>query len=296
MARCLVIGSNGFIGRHVCTALNSKGHLVIAADRKKSSALYIDLLNKETIENVIGSSKPEYIINAAGIVENSDKASLNPILTKNLLSVVSKMKHKPKRIIIMGSASEYGEINNYNEAISEEAALNPTSHYSISKMQETQIAKWFTENENMDIVVARVFNPIGNGMGPRFLVSSILKQLAARDPNITLSRLDTMRDYIDVRDVANAVVSFVEKKSANHHLVQNIGSGRPTSNGELLSLILSKLNLAELPVIIESLDQPEKIYAAKADISRIKEEFGWQPRITLDESITEIINESKNNP
>jgi nucleoside-diphosphate-sugar epimerase len=294
MARCLVIGSNGFIGRHICTALVSKGYIVGAADRTKSSALYVDLLNEATIQNVIARFRPDYIINAAGIVENNNKANLNPILTKNLLSVVAKMQDKPKRIVIMGSASEYGEIDDYNRAIPEEASLNPTSPYSISKMKETKIAERFHKSEDMDIIVARVFNPIGNGMGPRFLVSNILKQLFENSPNIIISRLDTMRDYIDVRDVANAVVSFVEKKSSNHHLVQNIGSGKPTSNGELLGLILSKLNLKELPVIIESLDKPEKIYAAKADIRRIKKEFGWQPRLTLDESITEIVNEAKN--
>jgi len=102
--------------------------------------------------------------------------------------------------------------------------------------------------------------------------------------------LDSRRDYIDARDFALAIQALVENQPKQD--VYNIGSGKSTSNQELIDLLLKYSQLAKRPEIIEAMDRPEPKVAAKADINRIHSELGWSPSIPLEETIKDIVNDT----
>lgn len=289
----LVIGASGFIGRNIVLKLKETGINPIVADRNGTNEK-VDLLDRNSLIALLDKYTPDIIINAAGIVENSDKAMLNVEFTKNLLEAVLSMDKKPRRIIIIGSAAEYGEVDDSNTVISEEALLRPSSIYGTGKKMETELAMTYRKKYKLDIIVARVFNPIGPGMKDRFLITSILKQLKDHPDFIEINRLDSARDYIDVGDVANAIIKLTDTNVSSRNTIYNIGSGKSTSNKQLINTLLKEIRLPKRPQIIELMDKPEKKFAAKADISKIKIEFKWEPKISLKEATMEIINEFKN--
>lgn len=291
--KILLLGSDGFIGRRVAQALS--GHEVYGAGKDlpdSKNSCNIDLLEEESISRALARVEPEVIINCAGIVDNSEKAMLNLDFTQNLLDAAVASKLKFKQIIISGSAAEYGEVDPRDTPTNENTPLKARAGYGLSKLKETQLALDIGKQYGLPVIIARIFNPIGPGMHPRFLVSGLLRQIQeikeGKQASIEVSRLDTSRDYIDIRDVAQAIKALVEGEPKE--LVYNIGSGRTATNQQLVELILSSSKLATKPKLIETANMPEPLVAIQADITRISNELGWAPTYTLNETIEEIIN------
>jgi nucleoside-diphosphate-sugar epimerase len=293
--KILVIGSEGFVGRNVVAELSSN-HEVYKAARSTASddphSVTVDLSSKESIRTALVSIHPDAVVNCAGIVMNTEEAYKNVEFTTNILDEVVNLGKPYPRVIVTGSASEYGEVEDAEVSVSEDAPLKPAGDYANSKVEEVKVAQSYSEKYGIDVVVARIFNPIGPGMGDKFLLTNLVKQIHALKEGvgheITLSRLDSKRDYIDIRDVAAAIRLFIESDSKDHHVIQNIGSGKPTTNGHLLDMLLSHVELSEKPTIIETRTDPEPTYAARADLRRIKAEYNWEPRYNLSATIEDI--------
>ncbi len=295
--KILILGADGFVGRHVKTALLPIHEVYGASNRASETegTHHLDLLNKATIAKVLTSLQPDIIINCAGVVDNSEKAQLNPIMTSNLLEEIVVSGLKLKRIIISGSAAEYGIVRPTDIPVNEDVPLNASSGYGLSKAQETRLALEFKHNQNLPIVIARIFNPIGAGMHPRFLIPSIISQVRAieegQGDTIELSGLSPKRDYINIKDVSSAIKAIVEGNPKE--TIYNIGSGKSTSNGELVEIILKNSKLDTRPRILETSKQDEPLIAIQADITRVREEFGWEPITTIEATIKEIMHVTK---
>ncbi len=289
--KILVIGADGFVGRHVLEALNV-GHKIIPASRKPvAGGVFIDLLDLDSISTVLKKTMPDIVINCAGVVDNSEAANQNPVFSKNLLNQISKEASRPKRVIISGSAAVYGIVDSSNIPVPETAPLNAASGYGFSKLQEEQTALEIGQRKSINVVVARIFNPIGLGMHPRFLIPKLISQLQEYTKGqldaLEISRLDSERDYINIKDIAAGIKVLVENDPKD--TVYNVGSGMSTSNLDLINIILEQSNIAKRPKIIETLKEPEPLVAIQADISRMVSEFSWRPTITLESTIKDIL-------
>lgn len=290
--KVLVFGADGFIGRNVCDELES-GHDVVRASRDGKLGdknIQVDLLDQNSIYDALKNTRPEVIINCAGVVGSNLDTDLNVKFTKNILDQTVKVGGV-KRVIISGSAGEYGIVKQSDIPVDENTPLNANLGYGLSKLKEEQTALEYQKRYKIGVVVLRIFNPIGRGMADKFLLTRLLRQveeyrLGKRD-NIELSRLDSERDYIPVEDVASAFRVVVEGNPREN--VYNVGSGRSTTNGRLLALILQNSKLNSNPQIRETSNEVEPLVATCADITRISNEFGWHPVKKIEESVKEII-------
>lgn len=294
--RVLVIGSQGFIGSAVCRPLEAAGHEVHGAANvfegsENEREHFLNLTDKPSIVEVLKKVNPEAIVSCAGIVENSEKARLNVTFTDNLLQAVLESGVKPDKIVTCGSAAEYGIVRPEDIPVREDTERNPNSLYGTSKRDETDLALRFKEEHGLPVIVARIFNPIGSGMHPRMLIPNLIAQAAAckageRD-SIEISRKDSQRDYLDVRDLAEAMCNIVEQKTS--YDVYNLGSGIATSNEDLVRSVMRCSELPDSVTIVETSAQPEAQVASQADISRLREDFGWMPKISLEDAIKDIV-------
>lgn len=294
--KILILGSDGFVGNNIKKILENSGkHQIFGTSKRIADGvgmLRVDLLDRQTIVAALQAGSPDVIINCAGIVDNSDKAMLNPTLTSNLLEEIVASSLKLNRIVICGSAAEYGTVDPSNIPVHENVPLKASSGYGLSKVKETQLALDFGAQHNLPVIVARIFNPIGVGMHPRLLIPSLVNQVQdiqqGEKDTIELSGLAPKRDYLNIRDVASAIQSLVE--NGPKETIYNIGSGQSTSNGQLLDLILNNSKLLSRPKIRETNSDGEPLVAIQADITRITKEFGWKPQVSLDETIKEIMH------
>lgn len=292
--KVLVLGSDGFLGGNTTKSLINK-HEVLTSSRgaKGNGTLSIDLLDEVSVRTALEKSQPDAVINCAGVVENNEKAYANVTFTRNLLHAVTASKIVLKRIVIIGSAAEYGIVGEAGLPVPETAPVSPVGEYANAKAEETAISLKYKNDYGLPIVVARVFNPIGPGMHQRFLLPSLQRQIrglkAGKNDHIELSRLESSRDYIDVRDVGDALAALLEGQL--EFGVYNVGSGVRTTNKEIVRLLLELNGLPENVTVVETAMQPEPFFACQADIKRVCNDTGWYPKFSLRETIEGVINE-----
>lgn len=293
--KVLIIGADGFLGRNLLRVIRNDPSLeVVSAGRGESNEHNIDLLSRDSIRSVLSAINPNVIVNCAGIVKNSEEAYKNGEFCRHIFEEILALGKPYPRVILSGSAAEYGVVEDINKAVSEDFPLRATSHYGKSKIEEEKIALEYAHTYGIEVVIARIFNPIGPGMGEKFLLTSLLKQLegvrTGEMHTIAISRGDSMRDYVDVRDVADAIHKIIVANKNMRGAVYNIGSGRSISNRELTEAFLKHVELSSKPTIIETQDTPEQKYAAKADIGLIELELGWRPKYSLEDSVEDIVS------
>lgn len=290
--RVLILGADGFVGRGIA-AEAAERHEVFASTRKMDE-YNVDLTDEVGIEHLLRKTNPEVIVNAAGIVENSERALLNVTFTKNLLNGVLKLGTRP-RFIICSSAGLYGHVKEEDLPVSEMVPVNPIGYYANSKKDEERLALQIGAENSIPVISARLFNPIGPGMHERFLISNLIHQIKnikdGMREHIEISRLDSKRDYIDLRDIAKAVVSLFDANQDEN--IYNIGSGRATENRAILRLLLEAEGVPLDVSVKETSDIPEQTVACQADISRIRHATGWAPIYSLEETIQGVVDASK---
>ena len=290
--KILIFGSSGFVGRNVADSLSSAHQLVLASseDPSEYSQVKLDLRDKGSIKDIMKSTLPDAIINCAGIIGNSEKSDLNYTFTKNILESIEELGLSLKRVVILGSAAEYGEVKG-DKPTDEDARLNGISAYAASKIKETTFALNFGKEKKIPVVVARLFNPIGSGMNEQMLLPNLIRQIKDKNnKTLEINRLDSKRDYIDINDVAIAIKAICE--GSPHFDLYNIGSGRASTNQEIINYIFNELKIDRKSYQIrELLPEPEPNYAYCANISRINSDLGWEPQSSLMYVIKRMINE-----
>ncbi len=295
--KILLFGSGGFIGKSVSEVLRASGHEVVDTyrDAGERPGYSVDLLDTEAVGDVLEKVQPEVVVNCAGIVQNNEAAEANPRHTDNIISQVLARHISLRRLVVLGSAAEYGVVEPDEIPVNEDVPLRAIAPYGRSKADEVAIALKHRSESGLPIVVARVFNPLGKGMPERQLVPRLLGQIdeirQGDRTEIEISRIDAERDYVDVRDLAGAVALLAT--GTPQHAIYNIGSGKKTTNGELVRLLVEQSSLSPMPPIKETSEQPEPRFAPQADITRMTTDFGWQPETPLEITVKDIVDDTK---
>lgn len=297
--KTLIFGANGFVGAEVSRRFKLVSEVIQATRAGDDESIAVDMFDIDAVKNAIHTYSPDLIINCAGVLSVNDNADLriNSRIVTNILDGVSEYTPST-RVILIGSAASYGIIQGSESgAVSEAQPLAAVSGYGFSKRLEEETALSLADDKGLDVVIIRLFNCIGLGMKDRFLLPSLVKQVDAVTDGqgrvIRASRFDAVRDYIDVRDVAE-VIWLLSTKNELKHRVYNLGSGTGVSTEKLLDLILDIKGISSDDVIKENISNiPEPSFAMRADMSRIFAEFDWRPKISLKQTLEEVIKDDK---
>ena len=240
MKTILVTGAKGALGQSVVTFLRETGkYQIIATSRygDNENIFSIDVSNQKQVSEILNRTKPDLILHmAATFVNEFDEAyAVNVDATHHLLDVVKKSGVNI-RILLVGSAAEYGVIQPQENPIKEEHALNPVSIYGLTKAWQTQLAMLYA-SQDMDVVVARVFNLSGEGLSDRLFVGRLQKQiddvLMGIKSTIELGPLSATRDYLSLEEAAEQILAIAEHGSSGH--IYHVASGIPVTMRELLN-------------------------------------------------------------
>lgn len=296
----LVFGADGFVGRRVSEQLSQNIDNKIFHARNNFSTgknnFKVNLLDRKAVLKTLKKVKPDVIVNCAGVIANNENAILkNPLFTLNILQATIESGIKVKKIIIMGSAAEYGEVKGKGKTVKEEEDLRATSFYGTSKILEVAVALRFRNEYGLPVIVARMFNPIGYVKNSRLLISKILEQIKEISQKkrkfIEVSRLDSERDYISIKDAAKAIAIIAESPNNNYYSY-NIGSRKSTINKEIIEEIIKQRGLKGI-IIKETSKKPEPYYASRASTKRITDEYGWRAKLNLKEIVKEFIEQDE---
>jgi len=203
----LVTGASGFTGKHLGAALVRAGHRVVSAE---DCGIEFDLTRRESVFEVIERVAPDYVVHLAAVsfVGHGDAVgfyAVNTVGTTHLLDALVGADRPVKRVVIASSANIYG--NATVEPIAEDTAPMPVNHYAASKLAMEHMVRSYAER--LPVVMTRPFNYTGAGQSENFLVSKLVAHFARRSPVVELGNIDVVRDFSDVRAVAEAYVRLL---------------------------------------------------------------------------------------
>lgn len=264
----LITGGNGFIGKHLQEKFMKEGIEFVAPSRGE-----LDITKKiNNLKNI------DAVYHLAAILksENYDETyKCNVEGTRNILELCKINRCK---IIFLSSAAVYG-VPNYNP-IDEKHPANPVNDYGKTKLEAEKMCMEYQKDYGIGVLILRVFNVIGRRQREGMLFPDIMKQVA--DEKVNVVNLNSKRDYIDVKDLVD--ILFLIRKRDLKESVYNIGSGVSHSVGDILE-IFKKYKQFE----ISSEERYGSVMDVAADITKIKEETGWMPKINLDKSIRNMM-------
>lgn len=292
----IVTGGAGFIGSNLVDYLVKIGQKVIVIDNfvsGKKSNLAHHKKNVKIIKLDISSKRldkyfkgADYIYHLAGLadiipsIKNPKKYfQSNVVGTLNVLEAAKKLKIK--KLIYAASSSCYGTPTNYPTSENEKIATkNP---YALTKFLGEQLIMNYASLFKIPAISVRFFNVYG----PRSKISNqygavfgiFLAQKAAKKPLTIVGDGKQTRDFIHVYDLTNALVKI--SKSNISKKIYNLGTGKEVSINKIANLIGGdKVFVPKRP------GEPNR---SLADISKIKKDINWRPKISIEEGIKELL-------
>ena len=289
-----ITGGSGFLGRHLLAALRDKPELTtIAVGRtcppgcSPANLARVDLSDPGAIRSAFSAILPDVVIHAAGRTPPADRPLLyqaNTVHTLNLLDALRDLG-LPARVVLAGSAAELGPVAVQDLPVSEDYPCRPVEAYGLSKWLAT--CAGLVARPPLQVISARIFNPIGPGLTPNQAFGRFAALLA--DPATTtfeVGDLDTRRDFVDIRDVANALIAIAEGGEAGG--VYNVGTGRSERIGDGLDRLMvrsgRRLEIRVNPAF-KAAPGPRD---SRASIAKIVSTTGWKPRVSFQQSLDDL--------
>ncbi len=308
--RILITGAGGFVATHLAahfsqtTPAASLFGLVRPGGARSGvwpeamTRIEADVEDASAVERVLATMRPDRILHLAAQSSPHDSwrdpagtLRTNILGLANLLESVRRLSLSP-RILVVGSAEEYGAVPETLQPVQEDAPLRPASPYAVSKLAQGYLALQYSLSHGLATIRTRTFNHTGPGRGDGFAESSFARQIAqieagSREGVIAVGNLDTLRDFTDVRDVVRAYDLVLERGTPGE--VYNVCSGRGVLIREILDNLLA-LSQAHIEVRIDPERlRPADVPALIGDPGRLQAATGWQPRLTLEQTLGDLL-------
>jgi len=294
MTISIVTGGAGFIGSHIVEKLKRLDHMVVVIDneysdnddfhwRKDTMNVNIDITDYKALKQACTGA--DYIFHLAAearigpAIKNPVNAvNINTIGTCNVLQCAREVG--AKKVLYSSTSSGYGLNESPNVETQPDDCLNP---YSVSKIAGEKLCKMYTDLYGLNTIIFRYFNVFGE-RAPRKgqyapVTGIFLRQKAAGEPLTIVGDGEQRRDYIYVKDVANAnIMAAISNPDEDAYgQVYNVGSGKNYSVNEIASFISD-----------DTINIPPRVGEARnslANIEKIRRTFAWKPEVDVEEWI-----------
>jgi UDP-glucose 4-epimerase len=301
--KVLVTGGAGFIGSNIVDALIAKNHQVLILDNistgkrqnlNPQAKLYeLDLTSVAAAEMII-NEKPEIIFHLGAqidvrksIAEPEFDRKINVGGSKNLLDAAETAGVK-KFIFSSTGGAIYGETNILPSP--ETTPNNPLSQYGKSKLEvDREMESRSRAGSKMVMVSLRygnVFGPRQDPLGEAGVISIFGNGLLKGKPIFINGDGKQTRDYVFVGDVVQANLLAMEK--CEQHQIFNVGTGVETNVLQIVDLLKEMINPANPQVSHRSAIAGE-VLRSVLDASKIKQQLGWQPQVSLAQGMQKFV-------
>ncbi len=293
----LLTGATGFIGSHLAEDLSLNNFKVIALVRNSSdlwrckefenSNLVYIYLNTPGFTNEIRKYNPSVLIHTAwsGIVhgrEDWNAQAQNIIFSIQMLTLANELGIK--KIISLGSQSEYG---NFNNKVEEASSCNPVTAYGAAKLATMEIFKSFCETHSINWFWFRLFSLYGTRESDEWLIPSAINNMYYSKP-MEMTACEQRYDYMYIKDFTKAIVKVLKTESKSG--VFNLSSNSSVKLKELIEKIraivnpVAILNFGALPY------RPNQVMQMEGNSTKFNKQFNFAVQSDFGDNIKEVVS------
>lgn len=313
--KIVITGVAGFIGSHLGEKLISLGHEIIGIDnfdpfypkKFKESNLAVlrasgkfsfyeaDIRSKQSIKDIFNASSIDLVVHLAAkagvrpsIEQITEYYEVNIDGTVNLLECMREAN--VTKLVFASSSSVYG--NNEKTPFSETDFVdNPISPYAATKKSGELLCHVYYSLYQFDINCLRFFTVFGPRQRPDLAIHKFTRLIDQGKEVPFFGDGSTSRDYTYVDDIVSGILCAINNLKGFN--VYNLGESRVIKLNELILSIEKALNkkakLNKQPL------QPGDVQKTFADISKAREEIGYNPQYDFETGIKQFVDWYKKN-
>ncbi len=311
--KILLTGADGFVGGWLARRMLDSGHAVVGTHRRGAGPSPVlgsteaariewrelELASAESIE-AASRGRWDAVVHLAALSSGSE-ARENPGLAwevnaagtarlAEVLGLRTATRQGDPNFLVVSTGEVYG--SGRGEAHKESDAALPCSPYAGSKLGAEIAALEVSRRTGLRVMIARPFPHTGPCQDIRFVVPALASRIVAAKrigaAVIKSGNLDTVRDFLDVRDVADAYLALLERGTAGE--VYNIASGE----GRALTDVVKRLErLAQWkvrPELEPRLARRSDIQHLVGDATKLRADTGWRPQLSFDRTLQDLLH------
>jgi GDP-4-dehydro-6-deoxy-D-mannose reductase len=310
----LVTGADGFVGSWLVPRLERGGHEVVAAVRPTRPLLAegapppwggdvvtvpFEVLDDRSVEAALA---PGYdaVIHLAAVASGGDARrdpneawAINVGGTARMTAELGRQKAAGRAdpLLLFVSTSEVYGAGPATPRV-ESDPTEPSSPYAASKLAAETAVLEAQRRTGLRVIVARPFSHTGRGQDGRFVVPAFAHRLIEARRNgagtVKVGNLTPVREFPHVSDVVDAYCRLLEDGEPGE--VYNVASGRAVRLDELFSMLADIVGCDARPEQDPELVRPADIPYLVGDASKLKDATGWEPRVSLEDTLAEVVD------
>lgn len=272
--RVLVTGGRGFIGRHLL---------------RRGAALGVDLTGfPGRLSDLPGFPvRFDAVIHLAGIARQpanpDERLALFEANVVGVQDVLQYCAAVGAGVVFASTSGVYRRLED-TAPLDEEALLDPTSDYALSKCLAERLCRRHCQRTGLAGVGLRLFNVYGPGQPETFLIPEVIGRLLSGAP-VVLRSPEAVRDFVTVNDVISAVLAALARLTPGRFAVYNIGSGQGI---RVLDLVRATERVFGRKAIVDLTQAGAARDSVVADTAKAAAELGWRPSQTLEQGLAAL--------
>jgi nucleoside-diphosphate-sugar epimerase len=301
MKRVIVTGASGFVGANLARRLLNDGHKVhlllrreyntwrIESIQEHMQVHVVDLEDLERVSVTVRNIRPDWVFHLAAYGAYPSQTDLARMIQTNIVGstnlVNACLATGFEAFINTGSSSEYGF---KDHAPLESEALEPNSHYAVTKASATLFCRFTAKVHQVRMPTLRLYSVYGPYEEPSRLIPSLVTSgLQGQLP--PLVNPDVARDYVCVDDVIEAYLLAATHSSAEPGAIYNVGTGIQTSLRQVIEIARRVMGITAQPAWNSMPNRQWDTDVWIADNAKIRDELRWQPRFNFEGGLHETV-------
>jgi UDP-glucose 4-epimerase len=298
----VLIGGNGFVGRHLTIEAVRRGlDVTVVAPRPDEAflakyapsarSLDLDAFEGKPGESLISDARAIVCLAARSVpathihnpVAELD-VNVGPAFSTFLR--ISRTNPAAKVVLLSSGGTVYGKVQ--GESAGEGHALRPISPYGLGKVMTEQALMFCADAWQQSCAILRASNPVGRWHTNlrQGLVPAVLRSIREGAPLVIYGNGGAVRDYLDADDLADAILHAAHDERSGTS-VWNVGSGVGTSVAEIIDIVSSIAGGRPNVEFRES--RPVDVDRIVLNCSKIAQDLGWKAVTSLPTSIQKIV-------
>jgi nucleoside-diphosphate-sugar epimerase len=255
----LVTGANGGLGKALMPLIRERYRVNVQGSVRSNSFgqshRVCDFTKPDEVARLIKDVRPALVFHLVGSftgIFHVDHA-VNSMGAKYLFDAILNERLDTK-VILVGSAAEYGLVKEFENPIRETQPLRPISVYGLTKSIQTSFAAFYSQTSSLHLVVARIFNLALPSLSERLFYGRAQLMIEAYKKGeisvLEFGNLESQRDYIDLAEVAEQLFAIADFGIRGE--VYNVGTGKAQKMRDVLAALLQDQSIPDARVIESS--------------------------------------------